>query len=110
MTTLNLPEPIAAYFDADRRGDAGAVARCFAKEGVVQDDGHTYSGAAAIEKWKSAVSAKLSYTSQPIALEQTNGRHVVTSTVTGNFPGSPLDLRYAFKLERGKIASLEIRA
>src|SRR5688572_11491947 len=108
MTTLNLPEPIAAYFDADKRGDAAAVARCFTKEAVVADDGHTYSGPAAIEEWKRAVSAKLSYTSQPIGLEQTNGRHVVTSTVTGNFRGSPLDLRYAFRLERGKIASLEI--
>jgi len=28
--------------------------------------------------------------------------------VTGNFPGSPVDLRYSFALEQGKIASLEI--
>jgi hypothetical protein len=28
--------------------------------------------------------------------------------VSGNFPGSPLDLRYVFVLERGKIASLEV--
>jgi hypothetical protein len=28
--------------------------------------------------------------------------------VIGNFPGSPADLRYGFRLERGKIASLEI--
>jgi hypothetical protein len=33
---------------------------------------------------------------------------IVTSEVSGNFPGSPLELRYAFILERGKIASLEI--
>ena len=110
MTTLNLPEPIAAYFDADKRGDADAVARCFTKEGVVEDEGHKHAGRAAIEKWKTAASAKYSYTSQPLALEQTNGRYVVTSRVTGNFPGSPLDLRYAFRLERGKIVSLEIAA
>ena len=52
MTTLNLPEPIAAYFDADKRGDADAVARCFTKEAVVKDEGHKHAGPAAIQKWK----------------------------------------------------------
>jgi len=33
---------------------------------------------------------------------------VVTSRLTGNFPGSPVDLRYFFRLEGDKIASLEI--
>lgn len=30
--------------------------------------------------------------------------------VTGKFPGSPIDLTYRFRLERGLIASLEITA
>ena len=108
MTTLNFSEPIAAYFDADKRGDAAAVARCFTKDGVVKDEGHRYSGRAAIQKWKAGASAKYSYTSQPLSVEQSNGGYIVTSRLTGNFPGSPVDLRYAFRLERGKIALLEI--
>ena len=28
--------------------------------------------------------------------------------LTGNFPGSPVDLRFFFRLERSTIASLEI--
>jgi len=32
----------------------------------------------------------------------------VTSHLVGDFPGSPMNLRYRFTLERGKIASLEI--
>jgi ketosteroid isomerase-like protein len=108
MTPLNLPEPIAAYFGADKRGDAAAVARCFTKEAVVKDEGHRHSGRAAIKKWKAGASAKYSYTSEPLAVEQSGGGFVVTSRLTGDFPGSPVDLRYAFRLERGKIASLEI--
>jgi len=38
---LNLPEPIAAYFAADKL-DGEAVARCFAKDAVVKDEGRTY--------------------------------------------------------------------
>jgi len=107
MTELNLPDPIAAYFAADRR-DGEAVARCFTKRAVVKDEGHTHSGLAAIKAWKAGASAKYAYTSAPFAVEQKEGRYIVTSRLTGNFPGSPVDLRYAFRLERGKIARLEI--
>jgi len=107
MAQLNLPEPIAAYFDADGRG-GDAVARCFARQAVVVDEGRTHSGREAIEAWKAAASAKYSYIAQPLGVEQKDGRYIVASRLTGNFPGSPIDLRYAFRLERGKIASLEI--
>ena len=33
---------------------------------------------------------------------------VVTCRLTGNFPGSPVDLRFFFELEGDKIASLEV--
>jgi hypothetical protein len=107
MTPLNLPEPIAAYFDADKR-DGEGVARCFTKQAVVKDEGQTHSGLTAIKAWKTQASAKYSYTSKPQALEHKDGRFVVTCRLVGNFPGSPIDLRYTFTLERGKIASLEI--
>ena len=108
MTALKFPEPIAGYFAADKRGDAAAVARCFTKEAVVKDEGQAHAGRAAIEKWKAGASAKYAYTSKPLAVEHRDGGYVVTSRLTGNFPGSPVDLQYAFRLERGKIASLEI--
>jgi hypothetical protein len=107
MTDLKLPEPIAAYFDADKR-DGEAVARCFTKQAVVKDEGQTHSGPAAIKAWKTEASTKYSYISEPLAVEQKEGRYIVTSRLTGNFPGSPVDLRLVFRLERGKIAHLEI--
>ncbi len=108
MAHLSMPEPIADYFEADKRGDADAVARCFTKRAVVKDEGRTHSGHAAIQKWKTGATAKYSYVSKPLAVEQRDVRYIVTSRLTGNFPGSPIDLRYAFRLERAKIVSLEI--
>jgi hypothetical protein len=107
MTRLNLAEPIAAYFEADQR-DGEAVARCFTKQAVVKDEGQTHMGLAAIKAWKTAASARFSYTSEPFAVEQKDDQHIVTSRLTGSFPGSPVDLRFCFRLERGKIAFLEI--
>jgi len=109
MTALPLPEPIAAYFAADRQ-TPDAVARCFTAQAVVKDEGRTHTGLDAIRAWKAAATAQYTYTSEPFALEQKEGRHIVTSRVAGNFPGSPVDLRYEFRLERGLIASLEITA
>ena len=107
MKHFNLPEPIAEYFAADRHG-ADAVALCFTKDGVVRDEGHTYTGVAAIEKWKAGAFAQYSYIAEPVALEKKDGKHIVTSRVTGDFPGSPVNLQFVFTLERGRIATLEI--
>lgn len=108
MTHLSLPEPIAAYFAADKQKNAEALVRCFTPHAVVTDEGLTHSGIDAIKAWKAAASAKYTYTTEPFALVQSDGRQVVTGRVEGNFPGSPVDLRYHFRLERGLIALLEI--
>jgi len=105
--TISLPEPIAAYFAADRL-NAEAVARCFTKEAVVKDEGRTYVGLDAIKRWKAEVSAKYAYTCEPLRVEQQSGTSIVTCHLEGDFPGGTVDLRFFFRLERGKIASLEI--
>jgi hypothetical protein len=45
---------------------------------------------------------------QPRAVAEHDGKTVVTSRDTGNFPGSPIELEFVFGLADGKIASLEI--
>jgi hypothetical protein len=105
--TLDLPEPVAAYFAADKEG-AEAVARCFTDTAVVKDEGQTYRGRAAIRQWKAEASAKYQYTSEPISCEPKDGMIIVTSRLTGNFPGSPVNLRFFFGLDGDKISSLEI--
>ncbi|MEB1527616.1 nuclear transport factor 2 family protein [Xanthomonas sp. WHRI 7945] len=107
MNALNLPEPIAAYFQADTQ-DGQAVARCFTPNGSVRDESKTHQGQAAIEAWKADTSTRYTYTTEPRTLQRDGERYIVTGHVAGDFPGSPVDLRYVFTLERGRIASLEI--
>ena len=109
MSTLMLPAPMAAYFAADPR-NPDALARCFTTGARVKDEGRTYVGVDAIKEWKAAASAAYTYTVEPFALDEKGSSQVVRSRVTGNFPGSPVDLQYHFRLERGLIASLEITA
>jgi hypothetical protein len=107
MKSLNLPKPIATYFAADKN-DSETLSQCFTENAVVKDEGHTYKGRATIKKWKTNAATKYEYTSEPVACERKDGKIVVTSRLTGNFPGSPVNLRYFFELEGDKIASLEI--
>lgn len=105
--TVQLPQPVTAYFAADR-ADSEAVAKCFTSNAIVKDEGHTYSGLSEIGRWKGATSAKYVYTSVPFACEVRDGITIVKSRITGNFPGSPVDLQFLFRLEGNKVASLEI--
>ncbi|WP_460135407.1 nuclear transport factor 2 family protein [Pseudomonas sp. S1_E04] len=105
--TLALPTAIARYFAADA-AKAGDFSECFTADAVVKDEGHTYVGLSAIQAWKAGTVSKYTYTSEPFACEEQGGKTVVTSHLVGNFPGSPLDLRYCFSLEGAKIAALEI--
>lgn len=104
---LTLPPPISAYFTADA-GDGTAVADCFTADAVVIDEQQTHQGREAIARWKKEASAKFNYTVQPTALAPQDDQLIVTARVTGDFPGSPVDLRYAFTLAGDAITRLEI--
>ena len=107
--SIELPKPIAAYFTADAdKVDREAVALCFAENAVVKDEGHVYTGRVAIKQWKENSSTQYQYTSEPFKSEDIGGKTIITSHLVGNFPGSPLDLRYVFELDGDSIASLEI--
>lgn len=108
MDTLTLPEPIAAYFAAEHNTEA--LARCFTANAVLTDDGHTCTGVDAITAFLAAASTKYAATTVPFDLERVDGFPVVRARVSGNFPGSPINLSYRFRLERGLIASMEITA
>jgi hypothetical protein len=105
---LHLPDPIARYFAADKRSDTGSLAACFTLEGTVIDEGNTYAGREAILLWLTNASTQYSYTVEPFARAEHAGRIVITSRLSGNFPGSPVNLRYIFALDGDLIAALEI--
>jgi hypothetical protein len=104
-----LPTPIKEYFSADRH-DAEAVAACFTDSAVVVDESRTWVGRDGIREWKKSTTTKYRYTSEPIGSQEKDGKIVVTSRLTGNFPGSPVELRYVFELDGDKISSLEIKS
>ena len=65
-------------------------------------------GTAAIRQWMDAAIRKYEHVVEVLTCTEADGKTIVTGRVSGNFPNSPVELRYAFTLAGGKIARLEI--
>ena len=104
-----LPDILERYFASENAADVEALAACFTIDATVLDEGRTVQGPAAIKQWMADAKAKYQHSVRPLAVEARDGWTVVTAEVSGRFPGSPVRLAHAFRLDRGRIAALEIR-
>ncbi len=105
---ITLPAPITGYFAAANSGDDARVASYFADDAVVRDERRTIHGPNEVQIWAEETRRKYRYQAEVVSAEEFAGKIVVTAHLTGDFPGSPIDLRYRFKLAGSKIAALEI--
>ena len=103
-----LPDVVLTYFDVSNGGDVAQIAGCFCSHATVFDEGKTHKGIAAIEAWQQEARRTFIYQVQPLQVAQGEGRLTVIARLTGNFPGSPVQLSYVFTLEDHRIYSLEI--
>jgi hypothetical protein len=106
--TINLPKAIEAYFEADRTGSPDGIAATFTENGIVKDKGKTHRGRDAIRAWMADEAQQYSYTVEPFLMTTESGKTQVTAHAVGDFPGSPIDLRFFFVLANDKVAELEI--
>ncbi|TZG32452.1 nuclear transport factor 2 family protein [Agrobacterium sp. B1(2019)] len=106
--TIKLPKAIEAYFEADRTNSPDAIAATFTENGIVKDKGKTHRGRDAIRTWMADEAQQYGYTVEPFFMTTENGRTQITSHAAGDFPGSPIDLRFFFVLAGDKVAELEI--
>ena len=107
---LPLPKPIEVFMSSENTHDTDALAECFASDATVQDEGQTLNGLKAIKAWRLETAKKYQHTLEPVAASARGGKTVVSTKLTGNFPGSPVTLDFVFTLEGSKIAALEIRS
>lgn len=106
---IPMPPPVRLYFESEAHDDTLRVADCFAPDAVVTDEQRTHRGLQTIRTWKAESKAATKYRVTPVSAEADGHRIVVIGRVEGEFPGSPVMLRYAFDLEGDRISALEIR-
>jgi len=108
MHDIDLPKGIEAFFSAMNARDARAVSACFAADARMTDEGRTHAGAGDIAAWLEKASFERQVISTPQSLEQDGGVDVVVTSIAGNFPGSPIELSFRFRMQGDRISELEI--
>ena len=103
------PPVIAAFFRAHNTGQTDDFNQLFTADALVSDEAHEYRGAD-IKAWIDGAIAKYSPVADITDLAEVDGQTIATAQVSGNFPGSPAQIRYKFTLKNGKIAALAIGA
>ena len=79
------------YFDLAAQPDSESYFALFAEGAKVEDEGAAYEGLRAIRPWRARVPL-VHYTLTNI--EQTPDALVATTTIAGDFPGSPVAERF----------------
>lgn len=105
---MTLPTPIQTYFTAQAPQDGAVFAAAFAPDAVVQDEGAIHRGPAEIEAWWKATKAKYRHSAEPLDMVAAGDKLLVRARVSGNFPGSPAVLTFAFGLTVDRIRDLRI--
>ena len=75
---------------------------------MVHDEDAEHLGHAAIRDWVVETTRKYSPHMEPRTVTDDGKTTIVTAMVSGDFPGSPIELEYCFQIRRGRIARLEI--
>jgi ketosteroid isomerase-like protein len=106
--SLTLPKPVTNYLAAVEAKDTDMLALCFADDVLVHDEGRDYRGLDAIRSWKQETQTKYKYVMKPLDASVSQKTVKLRARLTGDFPGSPVDLNYTFTLANDKITTLEI--
>jgi ketosteroid isomerase-like protein len=107
---MDLHRAIQTYFDADGRRDRDALTKAFCPDATVADESRTYEGREAIGAWWSETKAQYEAVLNPLEATRADDAIVVRTRVSGNFPGSPATLTFAFRVAGDRIKALEIGA
>ena len=105
---MNLPEPIPAYFAAANAFQAEVAAAHFTPDAHVHDENHDHVGREAVRAWIEDSSRKYRPQIEVLSADAQGDEVLVTNRISGDFPGSPIELKFAFTLRDGQIARLNI--
>ena len=103
-----LPQAVTRYFDATNRFDAESAAACFTPDATVRDEGKTHVGTEEIRNWVSHASKEYQPQASVVGAQQKGDQLAVTVSVSGQFPGSPVELDFEFSLRDEKISELSV--
>jgi ketosteroid isomerase-like protein len=105
--SMQLPQPIADYIEANARLDIDGMLKPFLRDAVFIDNGKHFAGEAAIRQLVETEVIPVKAIFTPDTVWEDDGDVVVEGPAHGDFPGSPLRFTYRFTLAQGCIKTVE---
>ncbi len=107
-SVTSLPKIILDYLAAANDGRIDDATACFEENAHVHDENHDHIGHAAIREWVASTAQQYQPKTELLRSIESNGTFIATARVSGNFPGSPVELDFSFTLAGEKISHLSI--
>ena len=107
---MNLPNVLKTLITAQASLDSLNYANCYSNTAVVFDECKQHQGRSAIQKWFEETSDKYRIVHRPLAYVEAENGGVLSSEVSGTFPGSPLVLNFHFTFAGDLIEQLEVKS
>jgi hypothetical protein len=105
---MKLPEVLAQLLVAGNAQNSTAFALCFSEDARVHDEGKIHSGRKEIESWIADANERYHATNQFISYTEVGEDGIMEVNTAGDFPGSPLVLKYHVRINKDKIEYLKI--
>ena len=105
---VQLPDSIITFFEVSNGAETSVLEQCFTENAIVHDENHAHQGHKSIRVWLREAQRKYAYTVEPLDVAQQDHTFKVRARVSGNFPGSPVELDHVFRLAGDRIEFLEI--
>ncbi len=102
------PRVIDTYFRAVADDGTDALVACFTDDAEVSDEGSVHRGPEEIRGWGERTRSAYRYTADVLRAERDGDRFVLTTRLSGDFPGSPVEVPYHFTLREGLISKLDV--
>ncbi len=109
--SIQLPNAIKVYMEAANTINNTALDSCLEMDAHIYDQGESahIDGIDAIKAWRANVAKEFDLETDIQNIECRQGVYILTVTVSGTFPGSPVPFSYFFTLaETDRIANLSI--
>lgn len=103
------PPALASFVKASNERDTESIAACFTKEAVVYDQGEILQGAEEVRHWIADGFKKYEYVIAPTGVKNASQVVVLTTVVTGTFPGGRAMLDFHCRMDGDKIAVMVVQ-
>lgn len=104
----NVPRVVLRFIDAMNRSDALEAIDCFTADASVDEQFGHHAGRAEIQQWILGVFREYQPTLLPLRPIVSGADASLAVSLSGRFPGSPVQLDFHFTLSGRKIARLTI--